>query len=1079
MKKLLFFLLLIPFIGSSQIKQPVPGYGFSWNRGEFNVGLRLPRVTTGTANTNGGAQAGDAYYNTVDSTVYVYTGTQWLPLGAGGGEVTNEHMVDNDHRINFNLAESFNFTHRSENKQVWTFLDPNDQMHELEYENNRVWGLSINDPAKLFRFNNVDDISDFDTLNLGEGDTEFYSAFDVDFVPWKNRVYTGAGENDDEGYSYIYEIDPDSDPLDKTIIFTRFSNPYFYPSAFAHNDTSLFVLFGDGMLYKINLTTYVADSLQLTGASNAHGLEFDGDDLYGSDVNNSRVWKVAPGPLTETLTADIGANGITDDFDFAGDNIWFGVENSAGLLRITAKSDLSTTTLATGVLASCYAVKYYKDYIWALFNTSPATIVRVDPRTREIYKFNLATGENVANEMTGDAQRMFFSTFATPRKLIRIAPSQALTYVSGGSGVQSVLGTINRITSTGGLNPVIDISSTFEALLWHVSDTASKTWDWGDITGEPAFVTTNIYNSNGSLTGTRTVSLSSNLLTIQQDANNKIQVGPGGFNAFYNNGTKTSDANITPGNVIVQVFDTDELGPAVYIELTDSVEITGSHTTSGHESKIVAVDTYLRFLQDAGNYYFPNMVEDVGTKDVRINLSTGKLTYHDIVSSYTTEQVQDDVGAMINASLQYVDGTPLLAINDRDFGDITTTGSGLTMTIDDASVEINDINATGTPNSGTFLRGDGTWVAASVTSAPWNGLYAITSEISSTSMTMVNTTTWSAFTGSGDGVWTLPALSSNLARALFVKNATAFNLTIQRAGSDQIYDNGAVTSVVIGPGESRQFTGQTTYWYSNSDGLPSGSGMAIGDPVTGGTPGRILYVDGSGDLIDDNGLVYDDGIDQLQLAASLSVGTFGKFGSYIEFSEIATPATPGSGLGRIYQKADGFFYGIDDAGTETRLSNGAGGGNVSNTGTPVNNQIAIWTDATTIEGTADFTNDGTTFISNDFTKLTGGVSTTSYQTITSGSSGTVSNTITTVRFDPGSVLASYTLTMPASPVDGQWVDIYFGGTVGAGAGVVTALTISPNTGHTIYQPITPTQGNGGDHIAYQFISSTSQWIRKK
>jgi len=36
-----------------------------------------------------------------------------------------------------------------------------------------------------------------------------------------------------------------------------------------------------------------------------------------------------------------------------------------------------------------------------------------------------------------------------------------------------------------------------------------------------------------------------------------------------------------------------------------------------------------------------------------------------------------------------------------------------------------------------------------------------------------------------------------------------------------------------------------------------------------------------------------------------------------------------------------------------------GGGNVSNTGTPVNNQVAIWTDATTLEGDADLTFDGT------------------------------------------------------------------------------------------------------------------------
>ena len=39
---------------------------------------------------------------------------------------------------------------------------------------------------------------------------------------------------------------------------------------------------------------------------------------------------------------------------------------------------------------------------------------------------------------------------------------------------------------------------------------------------------------------------------------------------------------------------------------------------------------------------------------------------------------------------------------------------------------------------------------------------------------------------------------------------------------------------------------------------------------------------------------------------------------------------------------------------------GGGGGNVSNTGTPTNNQVAVWTDATTIEGTDGLTYDGTT-----------------------------------------------------------------------------------------------------------------------
>jgi hypothetical protein len=48
-------------------------------------------------------------------------------------------------------------------------------------------------------------------------------------------------------------------------------------------------------------------------------------------------------------------------------------------------------------------------------------------------------------------------------------------------------------------------------------------------------------------------------------------------------------------------------------------------------------------------------------------------------------------------------------ISDGDKGDIVISSSATVYTIDDAAVEMNDINATGTPSGSTYLRGDGTW----------------------------------------------------------------------------------------------------------------------------------------------------------------------------------------------------------------------------------------------------------------------------------------------------------------------------------------------------------------------------------
>ena len=73
--------------------------------------------------------------------------------------------------------------------------------------------------------------------------------------------------------------------------------------------------------------------------------------------------------------------------------------------------------------------------------------------------------------------------------------------------------------------------------------------------------------------------------------------------------------------------------------------------------------------------------------------------------------------------------------------------------------------------------------------------------------------TFQIFSGGTACVATLPALTGLTDKLYKGRNRSAVNLTIQRAGSDQIYGgSGLVTSFVVYPGESFEIINDGTYW---------------------------------------------------------------------------------------------------------------------------------------------------------------------------------------------------------------------------------------------------------------------------
>lgn len=100
-------------------------------------------------------------------------------------------------------------------------------------------------------------------------------------------------------------------------------------------------------------------------------------------------------------------------------------------------------------------------------------------------------------------------------------------------------------------------------------------------------------------------------------------------------------------------------------------------------------------------------------------------------------------------------------------------------------------------------------------------------------------------------------------------------------------------------------------------------------------------------------------------------------------------------------------------------------------------------------------------------------------TVGGGSSTTMNNGLTTILFDPGSVIAAYTLTLPSNPPDGAIVKIHSGGAITGTSVVVTSFTVSPNSGQTIMQKSAPTTLLANDCLIYQYSIGTNRWYREQ
>lgn len=83
---------------------------------------------------------------------------------------------------------------------------------------------------------------------------------------------------------------------------------------------------------------------------------------------------------------------------------------------------------------------------------------------------------------------------------------------------------------------------------------------------------------------------------------------------------------------------------------------------------------------------------------------------------------------------------------------------------------------------------------------------------SATTLTLDLTSVLWVFSGSSTTVWTLPAITGNTEVIYRIKNRGSATITLQRAGSDNLYTTSSVTTLTINPGEGYEIINDGSFW---------------------------------------------------------------------------------------------------------------------------------------------------------------------------------------------------------------------------------------------------------------------------
>jgi hypothetical protein len=183
---------------------------------------------------------------------------------------------------------------------------------------------------------------------------------------------------------------------------------------------------GISEICKYSLTTFssvpVATALLDTPLINAHAMRYENGFLYVTSATFP-PWaaKIRTSDMMVMQSCTNKMNGVfaTDDFGITDKYMFVGTESKAsepanGTIYRISKTDLTSVfPIATGTKSGtgeCYGVTYDGKWVWAIFNTNPGTITRIDPVSLQFTNYKLDYSS--PNEIVSDGKRLFITYWA-------------------------------------------------------------------------------------------------------------------------------------------------------------------------------------------------------------------------------------------------------------------------------------------------------------------------------------------------------------------------------------------------------------------------------------------------------------------------------------------------------------------------------------------------------------------------------------------------------------------------------------------------------------------------------------------